>query len=157
MTAAEQDTPVIPDNVVEIEADDAPETTDTVGDRIPFTMPGQDDVVLWAVRPKNMLLMLTGQRVEEAAASGDFADKMNAYRTFLDAAVDPESRDVIWVRLGDPTDDLDDRHMDALIATFLGRWFARPTGSQRASATLPRTTGRPSTGRSRSKGKTRKN
>lgn len=164
-----------PEGLITIEA---PKPTATVGpvagDRTPFQLtpcctnpeacthtdgdPSAEvrNGVLWAIRPKNMLLMLVAGRVEEGKQSTDLAPKMPGYRTFLDACVEAETNDIIWARLGDPTDALDEPDMDALLSTFLTKWVpGRPTQPSAGSASLPRGTGRPTTGRSRSTAKTR--
>lgn len=182
MTTAPKDEAQAPEGLIAIEA---PKVTkiagEQAGERTPFTLPpccttdcthtgedtdeadedGQLDAetrnrILWATRPKNMLLMYLSARVS-AAASGDYDSKLNLYRTFLDSALDAGDGDLIWTRLGDPTDELDEPHMDALISTFMGRWLpGRPTGPLSGQAPLQRGTGRPSTGRARSTARTRK-
>lgn len=178
MTAEPQN--IAPADLVSIQVPKITTTGDQAGERIPFqldpccaegttcTHPGCEcedpttcehpwgaetrNAVMWATRPKNMLLMVLGAAV--SAAEGDPEQKLPLYRQFLRVAV--EDSDLIWDRLGDPTDDLDEPHMDALIRTFMSRWMpGRPTGPLSGPPSLQRGTGRPSTERSRSTARTR--
>lgn len=146
----------LPDDTLVIEAEEEPTPAVPVGTRTPFTLPGQDDVILWAVRPKNVTLMMLGASTEGALETQDPGVRLESYRLFMGTALDPKSADLIWARLDDAIDSLDAPDMDAMIKTLMVLWLARPTGQRSGPVPLPRTRGTRSTARARSKGQTPK-
>lgn len=149
----------VPADTIMVVAAPEPVPAHPVGERTPFLMPqpdGEEPVVLWAVRPKNALLFHVEEKLNAAEADESLA--MDAYRAFLAAAVEEESSDHLWDRLADPRDELDVQHLRAMTRQLIEKWQggARPTKSASASGRLPRSTGRPSTARARSKGSTPK-
>lgn len=162
--------PEVPEDVMVVPSTPTGVSTDGAGSRTPFQMPGSDEV-LWAVRPKNVNLMWLGATVDAVLDPGVTpAQKLAGYRSFIIAALSsdelppedgaepdedappgPSSQDRIWERLSDPNDTLDEPDMDALLRTLMARWTERPTRQRSGRQPLPRTTGRPSMGRARSK------
>lgn len=160
MTAEPNPTPEVPADTLVITAPSAP--TVVTGERTPFQLPpsGHDDdtahEVLWAVRPKSILLMHISERLNSALEHPDDQDTLlNALRQFVNGCLDPDTQDRIWDRLGDPTDALDLPHIDALRVALFGRWMpSRPTGPRSGASRLPRTSGKRSTGQRPSKAST---
>lgn len=127
------------------------------GTRTAFTLPGDDEMILWAVKPKTVLLLHVSEFLAAAEARPDDGNiAMEAYRTFINRCLDPASADLLWGRLNDNDDTLDAPDLAAMVSTFMERWSGRPTGPLSGRSPLQRGTGRASTGRKPSKGKTRK-
>lgn len=152
-------TPEVPEGLMVVAA--PPGASETVTEeRLPFALPqleGEETYVLWANRPKNMLLMYVADKLHDAAQTDNPAVTLDAYRHFANVCLEPESRTHLWARLGDPDDFLDEPHLKAMTEQIMERWVpGRPTGPRSGSGALQRGTGRPSTGRKRSSGKTRK-
>lgn len=133
------------ENVLRIE--DPNRDRDTSGDRVPFQI-DDDPTVLWAVRPKKSVLM----NLAKSADTKDESALVFLIDLYLDDVLDPESAEYVKARLDDREDVLDLDFIGPLNQALVGRWYGRPTTSQRGSASSPRRTGRASTVRSGSKG-----
>lgn len=147
MSTAPDETPDVPDGLIRI---DSQAPAPDLGERIPFTLPGDDDTILWAVKPKIIIVMWLASLTAAPVVSQE------EYQEFTRSCLEPEANNLIWNRLGTPADELDLPALDALMKVLTERWTARPTGGQPASARLPRTTGKRSTERSRTKASTPK-
>lgn len=127
---------------------------DTSDARFPFTL-NDDPTILWAVRPKTAILLRLGQTASAAEDSGDKRVLISLYDQFMDTVLDPSSATYLREQFEDPESELDVDALDPVLTACLGKWYGGPTRRKPASDRLPRTTGKRSTGRVRSKGSTR--
>lgn len=123
-------------------------------ERVPFTL-DDDPTILWAIKPKTAVLLNLGAVAARALEQDDQLIILALYDMFMDTVLDDDSAEYLRGRFHDPADSYDFEMLDPVMEALLGRWYRRPTGRQPASVTLPRTTGRRSTGTARSKAATR--
>lgn len=144
-------------------------TRDTSNDHIPFCWdywsdgePVYDDTVLHAYRPKQAVL-LDALRVIAAMDEGEAAEKfdpetINFLYDFIGTVLDEPSAKYVNERLTDREDPRDiDPDLTVMITTLVGKWYGGPAPKAQAASQRPRSsTGKRSTGRSRSTASTRK-
>lgn len=153
MTAAEAETPQ--GDPTPLNFSRTPEAIEAIEhrDRVPFTL-DDDDTIFWATKPKTAVLLNLGVAAANTVLTDDDESKLRLYDLWIDSVLDDESGRYLRRRFFDRDDTWDVDMLDPVMEALGQRWYARPTGGQSGSAGLPRTTGRRSTGRSRSKAKT---
>jgi hypothetical protein len=142
--------PVQPDGPEVVRFDAATEPRDRSQDRIPFAL-GDDDTVMYAVRPKVVILMDVAASL---ADSENVFGQARAVNEFIDKILDDDSRLYLRERFDDPDDDMDLDNDDLISAMeyVVGRWYGRPTGSRPGSPEPRSRSGKRSTAKRRSRG-----
>lgn len=123
------------------------------GTRTPFQIIG-DSTVLYAVKPKQGVLLALGRSVASLEETEDPAVQMAAYDQFMDVVLAPETRVYLESKFADPDHEWDLPILEPVMKGLIGAWFAGPTGARPGSAPSPRATGKRSTGRARSRART---
>ena len=135
----------LPDDRLTIETTSDVLDPHPVGTRTPFQFDG-DDRIMWATRPKTILLMEVSAQLDAMDYTSADARLYAEIEKFLTLTMDEDDRQHIWTRLLDPDDTLDSSHVLDLTTQLQVLWFARPTRKAKAGAISPRPGGRSSTG-----------